>query len=954
MKKKTILTLIALLAGFINVWADDTPRNNDSWYNHPASNFPDYSSTTTFDIDTKYKLASVAGLVNSGYDFEGKTLSLTTDIDLSDYYWVPIGRTSNCPFKGTFNFNGKTVSRVYNNPNDPSVTNDDPTNTDIGGLFGYIGEGGCVTGLKLKNSHLCGKNYVGGIAAYNNGGNITDCVIEGDVTVSATATGTTLGGIVGANTAPEDKKGIVSGCACSAEFIKAENQTLTIGGLAGDNGYSHIEYCLYLGTKKSLSGGFVMGKGSIGGTTDYTLNMSPIPSSNHNNQTRAFLVENGNTAVTINYQGTPTASYSCSGIKAYHNVGDMNGIWYNNVYYSQEGRSVKFTVTPNDVAYNVTSVSLKRNSEAYIHPCIPDEDGVYAFSLDGTLFGNITILTETGMSNYPGGGSGTADDPYKISTAVDWVEFVTLVNDGYSFIGEYVELENNIQFGKWEWQAYDETGPKSKLVGTPDYPFKGTFLGNNKKLTFNISGQVCYIAPFRYIDGATIQDLIIDGTIMSSLTKYDYGRYTAGLVANATGNCEIRNCVVMGTVQSALESQHSSSKGGFIANISSGHTNMYGCAFIGNIYSNGVHNGVGGLVGYVQSGAKLSLQACLFAPMNNTSGTTTDCHTLARYSATNTTVNIDCCLYTQTLGEAEGTPCTVTAVAFTDVPTANYGFVKWYGEQGIYYSINHVYYKISEETSYSDIELSNAHVNSGLLALYMGRTKNVTITGRKLNAGMWNTLCLPFNLSSLAGTPLAGAEIRELDFENSYNADGVIDNVDDDYYTHYDTWEDKLYLYFKQATEIKAGKPYIVKPESLIEKPTFNSVQITMSSASTESDDVGVLFVGNFDPTPLEKDNTCNLYLGSDDKLYYPGTDGFKVNAFRGYFLVDSSDAGASEPEVRTIIMNFGDDEPSVIKEIDNGQWIMNTVVYDLNGRKVNAPLKKGIYIKNGRKVVIK
>ena len=60
-------------------------------------------------------------------------------------------------------------------------------------------------------------------------------------------------------------------------------------------------------------------------------------------------------------------------------------------------------------------------------------------------------------------------------------------------------------------------------------------------LTFNISGQVCYFAPFRYIDGATIKDLIIDGTIMNSQTKYDYGRYTAGLVANATGDCEIRS-----------------------------------------------------------------------------------------------------------------------------------------------------------------------------------------------------------------------------------------------------------------------------------------------------------------------------------------------------------------------------------------------------------------------------
>ena len=966
MKEKTILTLIALLAGFVNVWADDTPSGSWQDSRYSISFTVDYDNTSTIYINNAGQLAFLAAFVNSnryddndnviGYhDFEGKTIKINANVsslDLSAHYWdLPIG-TEVHPFKGTFDFEGKTISGIINN--NPSES--------IGGLFGYIGEGGCVKGLKLENSHLCGKNYVGGIAAYNNGGTITDCVVEGDVTVSATATGTTLGGIVGANTGPSaDKRGLVSGCACSAVFIIDENQDLTIGGLAGAKGNSLIEYCLYLGTEQSLSGGYVMGDGSTGGTTDYTLNMSPIPTS-PNNQNRALLVKNNNTAVTVNYQGTPTASYSCSGINAYNNVDGMYGIWYNNVYYSQEGRSVKFTVTPNDVAYNVTSVSLKRNSETYIHQCTPDEHGIYAFLLDGTLFGNITILTETGMSNWPGGGSGTKGDPYKISTPAHWEDFVRVVKAGYSFSGKYVKLENDIEFGKWEWSAYDESGPQSKLVGTPDHPFKGTFLGSNQKLTFNISGQVCYIAPFRYVDGATIQDLIIDGTIMNSQTKYDYGRYTAGLVANASGNCEISNCVVKGTVQSAIKSAWSSSKGGFIANISGGHTNMHDCAFIGNIYSNGVHNGVGGLVGDVQSGAELSLQACLFAPMEMTNGTaTTDSRTLARYSATNTAVNIDCCLYTQVLGEAEGTPCEVTAVAFTgETADAGNRFVKWYEGQGIYYSINHVYYKISEETSYSDIELSNAHVNSGLLALYRNKAKNVTITGRKLNAGKWNTLCLPFDVSAdqIANetSPLYRAEIRELDFENSYDADGVVDNnVDDEYYTHYDTWEEKLYLYFKEAAEIKAGKPYIVRPKNKIEDPTFNNVQIARSSAFIESGDVGVFFVGNFDPAPLEKGNTFNLYLGSDDKLYYPSTENFKVNAFRAYFLVDSSDAGASESDdVRSIYLNFGDDEPSVVRDIDNGQWKTDNVVYDLNGRKVNAPLKKGIYIRNGRKVVIK
>ena len=945
MKEKTILTLIALLAGFVNVWADDSPSGRWQDSNYSIGFTVDYDNTSTIYINNAGQLAFLAGLVNSdryddnhnviGYhDFEGKTIKINANVsslDLSAHYWdLPIG-TADHPFKGTFDFEGKTISGIINNPSDPWQVN-------IGGLFGYIGEGGCVTGLKLEHSHLCGKNDVGGIAAYNNGGTITDCVVEGNVTVSATATGTTLGGIAAAN------YGTVSGCVSSAVFSNTNSPN--IGGLIGQKGNGEIKDCLYLGTLESLSGGKVIGNTEDAYATNN--NMCPIRVNNvsQNNVIEANTISNGSTAVTINYLDQ-TTEYPQTGIKAF-----VKGLWYDHVYYYPEsggGGSINFTVSTHTTGYIVQEVRLKHDYG--LNKVLEAQNGIYTILSDSYYY-PLTIVSTVELES----GVGTSDTPYTIKTADDWEDFVRLVNAGYSFSGEYVKLENDITFSEWRWPAYDESGPQSKLVGTRDYPFKGTFLGNNKKLKFDISGQVCYIAPFRYIDGATIKDLIIDGPIMNSQTKYDFGRYTAGLIANASGNCEIRNCVVMGTVQSAIKNAWSSSKGGFIANISSGRTDMYGCVFIGNIYSNGAHNGVGGLVGYVQSGA-LNLQACLFAPMEMTNGTANGCRTLARSNST-ATVNIDCCLYTQVLGEAEGTPCIVTTEAFTGEPTTNYGFVEWFGEQGIYY--NNVYYKISEDTSSEDIELSNGHVNSGALALYKDKIKNVTITGRKLNADKWNTLCLPFNVSAdqIANetSPLYRAEIRELDFTNSYDAAGVIDNNgDNDYYTHYDTDEGILYLYFKQATEIKAGKPYIVKPKSLIENPTFNSVRITRSSAFIESGDVGVLFVGNFDPAPLEKDNTYNLYLGSDDNLYYPGTENFKVNAFRGYFLVDISDAGASESEeVRSIYLNFGDDEPSVVRDIDNGQWKTDNVVYDLNGRKVNAPVKKGVYIRNGRKVVIK
>jgi hypothetical protein len=139
-------------------------------------------------------------------------------------------------------------------------------------------------------------------------------------------------------------------------------------------------------------------------------------------------------------------------------------------------------------------------------------------------------------------------------------------------------------------------------------------------------------------------------------------------------------------------------------------------------------------------------------------------------------------------------------------------------------------------------------------------------------------------------------------------------------------------------------------------------VTIATSTASTESAEVGVSFVGTFDPAPLVVGSSLNLYLGGGDKLYYPyGVSSFNVGPFRAFFIVDTSESAAFEPGgVRGIYMNL-DDEVSSIREIESESGIRNSeAIYDLNGRKLsqsairNSGLKKGLYIKNGRKYIVK
>ena len=222
---------------------------------------------------------------------------------------------------------------------------------------------------------------------------------------------------------------------------------------------------------------------------------------------------------------------------------------------------------------------------------------------------------------------------------------------------------------------------------------------------------------------------------------------------------------------------------------------------------------------------------------------------------------------------------------------------------------------------------------------------NVTLADRYLyKDNSWNTLCLPFNLSSLTGTPLEGATLMELDTEaGSYEHITGLDGT-------------TLYLNFKTAESIVAGKPYIIKWASGDPfTPVFNNVTLVAGSPaevkSEESTDGSVSFIGTYGPVGLTKDNQNNLFLGADNTLYWPSVDNYTVNAFRAYFLVNAP------ATARQFILNFGDDTTTGIDgaSLNNKEQRIKNQYFDLSGRKLDGrPSRPGIYMRNGQKVIIK
>ena len=248
------------------------------------------------------------------------------------------------------------------------------------------------------------------------------------------------------------------------------------------------------------------------------------------------------------------------------------------------------------------------------------------------------------------------------------------------------------------------------------------------------------------------------------------------------------------------------------------------------------------------------------------------------------------------------------------------------------------------------LALSDDADNTAAIAAANGKVYNVTLQGRTLyKDGAWNTLCLPFAVSTASGTLSGdGVQAMTLNTSSSSLADGT------------------LTLNFDDATgqTIPAGTPFIIKWDNTgvnIENPVFEGV--TVSNATNDATVTNVLtFTGTYAPVPIPAtgDNT-KLYLGNANKLYYPNA-AMTIGTHRAYFQL-LGDLTAGEPtspqqaSVRAFNLNFGDDEATGIISVHDSGFMVNgsDAWYTLDGRKLNKkPTKKGLYIHNGRKTVIK
>lgn len=207
---------------------------------------------------------------------------------------------------------------------------------------------------------------------------------------------------------------------------------------------------------------------------------------------------------------------------------------------------------------------------------------------------------------------------------------------------------------------------------------------------------------------------------------------------------------------------------------------------------------------------------------------------------------------------------------------------------------------------------------------------NVTLKRTFYKDGEWNTLCLPFAVAD-AKTAFDNAELREVDTKNSH------DNT----------------IFFKEATAIEAGKPYLIKwanssAAAVNVEKKFEGVTLVAAATPVVVKEGGISFNGFYKMTEASELGASVAAIGAENKLFKV-TSG-EMKGFRAAFVLNSN----AQPSAIKLVI---DGTATGIEDLVIDGVKANGRVYNLNGQYVGNSLnglQPGLYIQNGKKIVVK
>ena len=314
-----------------------------------------------------------------------------------------------------------------------------------------------------------------------------------------------------------------------------------------------------------------------------------------------------------------TAAEDCATLARNGNV-VVNNCYYMTAYGKVQGNSTAM-MTNEELLENLPGWVIDRNNQV-----VP----------------NLGNDISTTVANEGLLGSGTASDPYLITSDADWETFA-----------DWVISKNSTHANKHYRLTTDIT--VTKMAGKEeDYcDFKGTFDGNGHTMRLNIvSDGTDYVAPFRRLYNGTIKNLRIIGTVDAGEQKY-----ASSLIGRLLATSTIENCWSSVTIKGDRSrlADKEASHGAFIAVLRGANNTVTinNCRFDGSITDPSATS-CGGFVGYHNT-HRLNLTNCVMEGQLNVD--LTDCATFVRTTTSNT-ITFNNCSYLKAYGTVQGTAST--------------------------------------------------------------------------------------------------------------------------------------------------------------------------------------------------------------------------------------------------------------------------------------------------------
>lgn len=543
-----------------------------------------------YEISSKEGLMWLADAVNSGNEeIAGKTIVLTSNIDLEGENWTPIGFNENGIvestdkyFTGTFDGKGHTIYNL-------NIEND---NAGGVGLFGAVHDAtfknftledvnikavdadatSDISGAQGQANYIVG-GHIGAVAAYDaKAGTVTfDNVhlkglikIEGETRY---AQGQRIAGVFGGKSSSKVVFNKVSVKGDDGSYIKGYCSTAgVVGQHMGVGTFTdvHTDIDVY---------GVTFGVGGIAGIT--------LEDSTFDNCSSAG-------DLTLDARAVQPASYSGN---YFFRIGGIAGCW-------SESANAELTLT--NCSYTGTFKSFNKEGNS---PFAFDYDGYVGrgFALNGCA-GSTVIIDGKEFVQVTGNIHGfyMVDGVYEIMNEASLTWFANEVNaNGNNFSGKTVALIDDVTLTE-AWEPVGQTGATQ---------FHGTFDGQNKTikgLTINASESYSgnyATGLFGWVEtGAVIKNIVLDG---AAINGYHYVGAIAGYTSGSAKieGCEVKNsAIVADPTKKDTAGEFNGDKVGGIVGYTNGNNVINGNKVSKTTIKGYRH--MGGIVGYLYGTAE--------------------------------------------------------------------------------------------------------------------------------------------------------------------------------------------------------------------------------------------------------------------------------------------------------------------------------------------------------------